>query len=82
MPSTASGGVFMSAAMEKISEQLAEYKNSGLIADYELVEVDDSIRVRIVAPANQDAASVKSFVVDALAGLLSESQVSIDAAGA
>lgn len=70
----------MSAAMEKIGERLAEFKSSGLIADYELVEVDDSIRVHIVAPGNQEAASVKSFVVDALAGLLSESQVSIDPA--
>lgn len=70
----------MSVAMDKIGERLAEFKNSGLIADYTLVEVDDSIRVRVVAPANQDAASVKSFLVDALTGLLSESQVSVEAA--
>ena len=68
------------AATDEITARLEEFKKSGLIAFYEVLEVDDSIRVRIIAPRNQDAASVKTFVVETLAGLLSESQVSIEAA--
>lgn len=70
------------AAMDEITDRLAEFKNSGLIAEYEVMVVDDSIRVRVVAPPNQDASKVKSFIVETLAGLLSESQVNAEAAGA
>jgi hypothetical protein len=68
------------AAKDEIAGRLEEFKKSGLVANYEIVEVDDSIRVRIVAPASQDAGSVKTFVVETLSGLLSESQVSVEAA--
>jgi fructose 1,6-bisphosphatase len=68
------------APMDDITDRLSEFKSSGLIADYEVMVADDSVRVRIVAPRGQDAAKVKSFVVETLAGKLSESQVSIDAA--
>jgi fructose 1,6-bisphosphatase len=68
------------APMDDITHRLSEFKSSGLIADYEVMVADDSVRVRIVAPRGQDAAKVKSFVVETLAGKLSESQVSIDAA--
>ena len=66
--------------VDDINEKLSAFKSSGLIADYEVMVADDSVRVRIVAPRGQDAAKVKSFVVETLAGKLSESQVSIDAA--
>jgi fructose 1,6-bisphosphatase len=66
------------APMDDITDRLSEFKSSGLIADYEVMVADDSVRVRIVAPRGQDAAKVKSFVVETLAGKLSESQVSID----
>jgi fructose 1,6-bisphosphatase len=68
------------APMDDITDRLSEFKSSGLIADYEVMVADDSVRVRIVAPQGQDAAKVKSFVVETLAGKLSESQVSIDEA--
>ena len=68
------------APMDDITDRLSEFKSSGLIADYEVMVADDSVRVRIVAPRGQDAAKVKSFVVETLAGKLSESQVSIDEA--
>jgi hypothetical protein len=69
-------------AIDEITERLAAFKNSGLIEDYEVMVVDDSIRVRVVAPRNQDAAKVKSFIVETLAGLLSESQVNAEPAAA
>ena len=67
------------AAKTEITDRLEGFKQSGLVADYEIMEVDDSIRVRLVTPSGQDAGKVKSFVVETLAGLLSESQVSVDA---
>ena len=70
------------APMDDITDRLSEFKSSGLIADYEVMVADDSVRVRIVAPRGQDAAKVKSFVVETLAGKLSESQVSVDQATA
>ena len=70
------------AAVDEITDRLTEFKNSGLIADYELMVVDDSIRVRVVAPRNQDTGKVKSFIVETLAGLLSESQVNAEEASA
>jgi fructose 1,6-bisphosphatase len=66
--------------MYDITHRLSEFKSSGLIADYEVMVADDSVRVRLVAPRGQDAAKVKSFVVETLAGKLSESQVSVDEA--
>jgi hypothetical protein len=66
------------AAIDEITARLDEFKKSSLIADFELVEVDDSIRVRVTAPKSQDAAKVKAFIVDALAGLLSVSQVNVE----
>ena len=66
------------AAIDEIGDRLTEFKSSGLIADYELLVVDDSIRVRVVAPRDQDAPSVKLFIVESLAGLLSESQVNVE----
>jgi hypothetical protein len=66
--------------MDDITDRLSSFKSSGLIADYEVMVADDSVRVRIVAPRGQDAAKVKSFVVETLAGKLSESQISIDEA--
>ena len=65
-------------AMDEIGDRLAEFKNSGLIADYELVVADDSIRVRITAPRGQNTAKVKIFIVESMAGLLSESQVNVE----
>jgi hypothetical protein len=67
--------------MDDLTSRLDDFKGSGLIADYEVLIADDSVRVRIVAPAGQDAASVKSFVVDAFAGKLSESQINVEAQG-
>jgi fructose 1,6-bisphosphatase len=64
--------------MDDINERLSEFKSSGLIDDFEILVVDDSVRVRIVAPRGQDAGGVKSFVVETLAGVLSESQVSVE----
>lgn len=66
------------AATDDISERLAEFKASGLIADYALLILDEGIRVRIVAPPGQDGATVKSFIVDAFAGVLSQSQVALE----
>jgi fructose 1,6-bisphosphatase len=67
-------------ATAEITKRLDGFKESGLIVDYEVLVVDDSIRVRIVAPRGEDAAGVKTFVVEALAGRLSGSQVSVDSA--
>lgn len=67
-------------AMGEITNRLEEFKKSGLIADYELVVVDDSVRVRVTAPRNQQVGSVKSFVVESMAGLVSDSQVSVEEA--
>jgi hypothetical protein len=69
-------------AMGEITNRLEEFKKSGLIADYELVVVDDSVRVRVTAPRNQQVGSVKSFVVESMAGLVSDSQVSVEEAAA
>ena len=66
------------APVDEITSRLDDFKSSGLIADYEVMIADDSVRVRIVAPSGEDAASVKSFVVEAFAGKLSESQISVD----
>jgi hypothetical protein len=66
------------AAIDEINDRLTEFKNSGLIADFEIVVTDDSIRVRAKAPRGQDGAKVKSFVVESLEGLLSGSQVSVE----
>ena len=68
------------AAMDDISERLEEFKVSGLIAEYEMLIVDDSIRVRVVAPPDQDGATVKSFIADAFAGVLSHSQIAVEQA--
>ncbi|HEX2216610.1 MAG TPA: hypothetical protein VHG27_07975 [Xanthobacteraceae bacterium] len=65
-------------AAREITERLEEFTKSGLIVSYELMEVDDSVRVRIVAPRSQDAGTVKTFIVESLAGLLSESQVNVE----
>lgn len=70
------------AALNEITNRLAEFEKSGLIAAHEVIVVDDSIRVRIVAPGREDAARLKAFIVDALAGLLSESQVNVEEAPA
>ena len=67
------------APMDEITDRLDDFKGSGLIAEYEVLIADDSVRVRIVAPAGENPASVKSFVVDAFAGKLSESQISVEA---
>jgi hypothetical protein len=66
-------------ARDEIADRLEGFRKSGLIAAYEVMEVDDSIRVRIVAPRNQDPAKVKEFVVESLAGLLSGSQINAEA---
>jgi hypothetical protein len=68
------------AALDEIGVRLDEFKNSGLIADYEIVVVDDSVRLRVVAPAAQDMTKIKSFIVETLAGLVSESQIRVEAA--
>ncbi len=65
-------------AMDEIMVRLEEFKRSGLIVDFEVMVVDDSIRVRVVAPRGEDAAGVKSFIVDALSGRLSQSQVNVE----
>jgi hypothetical protein len=67
-------------ALAEIESRLAEFKSSGLIQDYEIVAVDDSVRLRIVAPPDQDSAEVKSFLAEALAGRVSDSQISIEQA--
>lgn len=66
-------------ATAEITKRLDGFKESGLIADYELIVLDDSIRVRVVAARNESPDDVKAFIVDALAGRLSESQISVDA---
>jgi fructose 1,6-bisphosphatase len=65
--------------MDDINERLSEFKASGLIANYEVLVADDSIRLRIVAPKGQDTAKLKSFLVETFAGILSETQVSVEA---
>ncbi len=70
------------AAIDEIGERLSEFKKSGLIADFEVIVTDDSIRLRVSAPRGQNAPKVKSFIVESLAGLLSESQVSVEEADA
>ncbi|MEA2933792.1 MAG: hypothetical protein QOD74_438 [Variibacter sp.] len=67
-------------AINEVEDRLTEFKNSGLIHDFEIIVVDDSIRLRVVAPSGKDAAEVKSFVADALAGRVSDSQISIESA--
>jgi len=67
-------------ATAEVTKRLEGFKESGLVQDYEVLIVDDSIRVRIVAPRGEDPAGVKAFVVDALSGRLSDSQVSVEAA--
>jgi fructose 1,6-bisphosphatase len=67
-------------AAEKITDRLEEFKQSGLAAGYEIMEVDDSIRVKIVAARGHAAAKVKEFAVESLAGLLSDSQISVEEA--
>jgi hypothetical protein len=69
-------------AMGEITNRLEEFKKSGFIADYELVVVDDSIRIRVIAPRSQEPSSVKAFVVESMAGLVSDSQVSVEAEAA
>ena len=66
-------------AMDELVDRLDGFKQSGLIVDYEVIVVDDSIRLRLVAPANQDPGEVRTFVADALSGLVSESQIQVDA---
>lgn len=68
------------AGVDDITGRLSEFKSSGLIENFEVLVADDSVRVRIVAPRGQDAGSVKSFIVETLAGVLSESQVSVEQA--
>lgn len=68
------------ANMDDITDRLSEFKGSGLIADYEVLVADDSIRLRIVAPKGQDTAKLKSFLVETFAGILSETQVSVEPA--
>ncbi|MBX6426289.1 MAG: hypothetical protein IRZ09_10270 [Variibacter sp.] len=70
------------AAIDEIGDRLAEFKNSGLIADFEIAVADDSIRVRVTAPRGQNVAKVKSFIVESLEGLLSGSQVNVEEAAA
>jgi fructose 1,6-bisphosphatase len=64
--------------MDEINERLSEFKGSGLIADYEVLVADDSVRLRIVAPKGQDTAKLKSFLVETFAGILSETQVVVE----
>lgn len=68
-------------AINEIEDRLKEFKSSGLIQDFEIIVVDDSVRLRVVTPANQDAAEVKAFVAEALAGRLSDSQIIMETAG-
>ena len=68
------------ANMDAISERLSEFKNSGLIAEYEVLVADDSVRIRIVAPEGQDPAKVKSFVAETFAGILSGTQINVEPA--
>lgn len=65
--------------MDEISDRLEEFKKSGLIADYEVMVADDSVRTRVVAPANTDIVKLKAFLVDALGAHLSESQINVEA---
>ncbi|MGE0752546.1 MAG: hypothetical protein AB7K64_18390 [Variibacter sp.] len=68
------------ANMEDINDRLNEFKGSGLIAEYEILVADDSVRVRIIAPEGQDPAKVKSFIAETFAGKLSGTQISVEAA--
>jgi hypothetical protein len=70
------------AAIDEINDRMAGFKNSGLIADFEIVVTDDSIRVRVTAPRGQNAAKAKEFIVESLEGLLSGSQVNVEEAEA
>lgn len=69
------------AALDEIGTRLEDFKNAGLIAAFEVIAVDDSVRVHIVTTAAQDAVKVKSFIAEALAGLLSASQISVKTDG-
>jgi len=66
------------AAIDEINARLDEFVKSSLIGRYDIIEGDDSIRVRAFAAKGQDVAKVKDFIVDALSGLLSVSQVSVE----
>jgi fructose 1,6-bisphosphatase len=68
------------ANMDDINDRLSEFKGSGLIADYEVLVADDSVRLRITAPKGADTAKLKSFLVETFAGILSETQVSVESA--
>jgi hypothetical protein len=68
------------ANMDDINDRLNEFKGSGLIAAYEILVADDSVRVRIVAPEGQDPAKVKAFIAETFAGKLSGTQISVEAA--
>ena len=68
------------ANIDVISERLSEFKGSGLIAEYEVLVADDSVRLRIVAPEGQNPAKVKAFVVETFAGILSATQINVEPA--
>ena len=68
------------ANMDDINDRLNEFKGSGLIAEYEILVADDSVRVRIIAPEGQDPAKVKSFIAETFAGKLAGTQISVEAA--
>jgi len=73
-------GVRRCMPMNEIADRLEEFKKSGLIAEYEVLVADDSVRTRIVAPPGEDAGKLKAFIVEALGSLLSESQVNVEEA--
>jgi hypothetical protein len=70
------------AALDEITSRLEEFKNSGLIEHYEILVVDDSVRVQVRAPASQDVATVKEFLGEAFSTLLSPSQLNVESAPA
>jgi hypothetical protein len=65
-------------AMDEITERMDGFKSSGLIAAYEVIIVDDSVRLRLVAGRDQEPGEVRSFVAEALSGLLSQAQINVE----
>ena len=49
-------------AMGEITNRLEEFKKSGLIADYELVVVDDSVRVRGAHLEGSNVSAIEEMV--------------------
>jgi len=61
----------------KVADRLDTIRATGAITAYDLAVADDGVMVSVSAPDQQDAAWVRALVADALAGLVAESQVTV-----